>query len=71
MGSQQQERKLMREVKEQREELNMSQQDVAIFLGVSRVTFIKWENDASLMPLGKYNDLMTEFERLRSIKGDN
>lgn len=61
----------MRDIKEQREELKMKQQDVAVFLGVSRTTYIKWEQDASLMPLGQYNKLMTEFERLRSIKGDS
>ena len=49
----------------------MGQQDVAILLGVSRITYIKWENDPDTMPVGRYNQLVSEFERLRNIKEDN
>ena len=57
-----------KEFRDEREELNMSQQDAAVLLGVSRVTYIKWETDPRTMPIGKYEQLMREFTRLRELK---
>lgn len=54
-------------LKDERESLKLSQQDVAILLGVSRVTYIKYEQDPDSMPLGKYEQLMAEFIRLGGI----
>lgn len=54
-------------LKDKREALKLSQQDVAILLGVSRVTYIKYEQDPDSMPLGKYEQLMAEFIRLGGI----
>ena len=56
------------EFKKERKELNLTQQDVAILLGVTRVTYAKWEEDPSTMPLGKLELLKREFERLRNLK---
>ncbi len=57
-------------LKDKRESLKLSQQDVAILLGVSRITYIKYEQDPSSMPLGKYEQLMAEFIRLGGIVTD-
>ena len=54
--------------KQEREEFNLTQQDAAILLGVSRITYIKWENEPDTMPLGKFDLLHREFERLRNLK---
>lgn len=51
-----------------REELRLSQQDVAIMLNVTRQTYIKWEQSPDIMPLGKYVQLVRELERLKAIK---
>lgn len=56
--------------KEQREELNLTQQDTAILLDVSRVTYMKWESEPDTMPVGRYRQLVDEFERLRKLRGD-
>jgi transcriptional regulator with XRE-family HTH domain len=57
-------------LKDKRESLRLSQQDVAILLGVSRVTYIKYEQDPDSLPLGKYEQLMAEFIRLGGIVTD-
>ena len=54
--------------KVQREELNLTQQDAAVLLGVSRITYIKWESEPNTMPIGKYEQLNREFARLLEIK---
>lgn len=59
-----------KQFKEQREELNLTQQDAAMLLSTSRVTYIKWEADPDSMPIGKYEQLMREFDRLRQLKED-
>lgn len=51
-----------------REELRMTQLDVAILLGVSRVTYIKWEDDPDTMPIGKYKELIHELEGFKKIR---
>lgn len=57
-----------KEFRAEREELNLSQQDAAMLISVSRVTYIKYEDDPDTMPIGKYERLMDEFKRLRAIK---
>ena len=57
-----------KEFKQEREELNLTQQDTAILLDVSRVTYIKWEQEPETMPIGKYEQLIREFARLRNLK---
>lgn len=54
--------------RQEREELNLTQQDVAMLLDVSRVTYIKWETEPDTMPVGKYEQLLREFARLRNLK---
>lgn len=54
----------------QRKELGLTQQDVAVLLGISRVTYIKYEQEPDLMPLGQYKKLVTELERFRNLKED-
>jgi DNA-binding XRE family transcriptional regulator len=57
-----------KEFREEREELGLSQLDVAMLLDVSRVTYIKWEQEPNTMPIGKYERLVSEFKRLRELK---
>lgn len=57
-----------KDFKLEREELNLTQQDAAMLLSVSRVTYIKWETEPNTMPIGKYEQLMREFDRLRTLK---
>lgn len=57
-----------KQIKQEREELRLTQADAAVIIGVTRVTYIKWENDPGTMPIGKYEQLMSEFARLRSLK---
>ena len=52
----------------EREELGLTQLDTAVLLGVSRVTYNKWETEPATMPIGKYEQLQSEFERLRNLK---
>ena len=56
------------DIKNVRETLKLTQADMAIFLGVSRLTFIKWENYIETMPLGKYVQLTQEYQRLQSFQ---
>lgn len=57
-----------KDFKREREELNLTQQDAAILLGVSRITYIKWETEPNTMPIGRYEQLLAEFARLRELK---
>ena len=57
-----------KQFKTQRENIGVTQQDVAILLGVSRVTYVKWEQNPDSMPIGKYELLMSEFERLKALR---
>lgn len=50
-------------------ELGLTQLDVAILLGVSRVTYIKWEQQPLVMPIGKYEELMVAYDNIRELKG--
>lgn len=53
---------------ELRVELGLSQQDAAVLIGVSRITYIKWEQNPDTMPIGKYEQLLAEFKRLNELK---
>lgn len=57
-----------KDFKQEREELNLTQQDAGVLLGVSRTTYIKWETEPDTMPIGRYERLIREFERLRELK---
>ena len=57
-----------KEFRDERKELNLSQQDAAMLINVSRVTYNKYETDPNSMPIGKYEQLMREFARLRELK---
>jgi len=57
-----------KEFRTEREALNLSQQDAAVLIDVSRVTYSKYEDDPDTMPIGKYEQLMREFARLRKLK---
>lgn len=54
--------------RDEREELNLTQQDTAMLLSVSRITYIKWESEPDTMPIGKFEQLEREFARLRELK---
>lgn len=53
-----------------REELGLTQLDVAVLLRVSRGTYIKWEQEPETMPIGKYEELVLELERLKQLQGE-
>ena len=57
-----------KDFKVERDELHLTQQDAAMLLGVSRITYIKWENEPDTMPIGRYEQLIREFARLRELK---
>ena len=57
-----------KQFKAEREELNLTQQDAAMLLNVSRITYIKWEQEPDTMPIGKFELLKREFSRLRALK---
>lgn len=57
-----------KQFKAEREELNLTQQDAAMLLNVSRITYIKWESEPDTMPIGKFELLKSEFARLKSLK---
>ena len=57
-----------KDFKQEREDLNLTQQDAAMLLSVSRITYIKWETEPDTMPIGKYEQLIREFARLRDLK---
>lgn len=59
---------ISKNLQETRMQLGLTQQDAAVLLGVSRVTYIKWEQDINTMPIGKYELLMQEFDRLEKLK---
>lgn len=52
-----------------RMEVDLSQLDVAVILGVSRPTYVKWEQDPLTMPIGKYEEMMYAIDRLKVLKG--
>jgi len=51
-----------------RRALHLTQQDVAVLLGVSRVTYIKYETDPDTMPIGTYKKLIRELRRLSELR---
>lgn len=55
-------------LEEKRMRLGLTQLDVAVLLGVSRVTYVKWEQNINTMPIGKYELLMKELDRLEELK---
>lgn len=57
-----------KDFKHERIELGLSQQDAAVLLNVSRVTYIRWETKPDTMPIGRYEQLLSEFARLRELK---
>ncbi len=52
-----------------RRELDLGQQDAALLIGVSRVTYIKYESDPDCMPIGVYRHLISELKRLSELRG--
>jgi DNA-binding XRE family transcriptional regulator len=57
-----------KDFKTERIELGLTQQDAAILIDVSRITYIKYEQDPNEMPIGRYEKLLNEFKRLRELK---
>lgn len=58
----------IKNLREEREDLKLTQQDVAIMLGVGRVSYLNWENEPETMPLGKYLTIIKKFEELRKLR---
>ncbi len=61
---------LNKNLQEERVNLGLTQQDAAMLIGVSRITYIKWEKNTGTMPIGKYEDLIVAFDRLKQLKED-
>ena len=59
---------IAKNLRDTRMQLGLTQQDAAVLIGVSRVTYIKWEQDLDTMPIGKYELLKREFDRLEELK---
>jgi DNA-binding XRE family transcriptional regulator len=57
-----------KDLRKLREELGLSQLDVAVMLDTSRPTYVRWETDPQLMPIGKYEKFMQEIARLRTLR---
>jgi hypothetical protein len=41
---------------------------MAVLLDITRVTYIKWEENPELIPVGKYNLLMDQFKKLEKLR---
>lgn len=58
----------------QRKDLKLTQSDVALAIGVSRVAYSNWEQDINTMPVGRYEQALELFESLRAkrkeLKGE-
>lgn len=50
-----------------RQELKLTQQDMAVIAGVSRLTFIKWEKHPEGMPIGIYVKLADKYNRYMTV----
>lgn len=57
-----------RDLMAERRALKLTQADMAAVIGVSRVTYIKWEKNMMLMPIGRYRQICLEFNRLSELK---
>lgn len=57
---------LSKDLVKQRKDLKLTQEDVALALGVSRVTYNNWEQNISTMPVGRYEQVLELFENLRA-----
>lgn len=57
-----------KDFEKERKALKLTQLDVAMMLGVSRFTYIRWEQEPDTMPIGKYEQLLKEFDRLKELK---
>lgn len=57
---------LSKDLVKQRKDLKLTQEDVALALGVSRVTYNNWEQKISTMPVGRYEQVLELFENLRA-----
>lgn len=55
-------------LKELRDELKLSQQEVAVMLDVTRMTYSKWEKNPSNMPLGKILEANEKLNKLKELK---
>lgn len=65
---------LSRDLVKQRKDLKLTQEDVALALGVSRVAYNNWEQNISTMPVGRYEQVLELFDTLRAkrkeLKGE-
>jgi transcriptional regulator with XRE-family HTH domain len=65
---------LSKDLVKQRKDLKLTQEDVALALGVSRVTYNNWEQNISTMPVGRYEQVLRLFDNLRAkrkeLKGE-
>jgi len=50
-----------------RKELKLTQADMAVVAGVSRLTFINWEKHPEKMTIGAYVKLADEYRRLKRL----
>ena len=56
-----------RDLMAERLALKITQADMAVIIGVSRLTYIKWEKNMSLMPIGRYKQICNEFNRMTKL----
>src|SRR5437868_15101632 len=52
-----------RDLMAERLALKLTQADMAVIIGVSRLTYIKWERNRMLMPVGRYTQICIELDR--------
>lgn len=59
---------ILNNFKEVRQELKLTQIDVAIMLKVSRVTYNKWEQDPLIMPFGKLIEVSNKLNKMKEVR---
>lgn len=55
---------------ELRKSLKLTQSEVAVMLGVSRTTYIKYELHPDTIPLGKYKKLVKILNKFKEIQAN-
>lgn len=57
-----------RDLTAERKALKLTQADMAVIIGVSRLTYIKWERKMMLMPIGRYWQICIELDKRKALK---
>lgn len=57
-----------RDIRAERETYKVTQADMAVIVGTSRLTYIKWEKDIDTMSIGQYKRVCKELDRLAQLQ---